>query len=62
MPVRLLRRADAIKKNELYAALGVSLRYQPLDKKVVVEACPVDWCTKVRVGGGTRTPTRCNPD
>jgi hypothetical protein len=39
-PVRLLRKADPDRKNELYEALGVTLRYLSQDAKLLVEVAP----------------------
>lgn len=51
-PVRLLRKANADRKNELYRALGIGLRYKPEERKVLVECAPTLDVHTGRVGGG----------
>ena len=46
----LLAEADPESKADLYAELGVQIRYDPFERVISATAGP---CTKVRVGGGT---------
>jgi hypothetical protein len=52
--VAVLGAAEAEKKAELYAELGLGLTYQPNGRTVLVEA-DLSGVRKVRVGGATRT-------
>jgi DNA invertase Pin-like site-specific DNA recombinase len=49
----MLVSADRTTKANLYAALGLTLTYEPVQRTVRVEARPSDWCANGRVGGGT---------
>ena len=50
---KLLEEADPELKVEVYAELGISVRYDPALRTVHVEAQPKDSCRTARVGGGT---------
>lgn len=51
-PLKLLGRADSEKRNELYSGMGLALRYEPEERKVLVEVAPSLAVLRVRVGGG----------
>lgn len=54
--VGVLDAADPQKMADLYESLGLTLTYQPRDKKVLVEA-DLSSMRMVRVGGATRPPS-----
>ena len=51
--VQVLADADAADKAALYAELGISVTYDPVQRRVRAEALPVAACVTARVGGGT---------
>ncbi|HZU73751.1 MAG TPA: recombinase family protein [Acidimicrobiales bacterium] len=50
-----LRNADPADKAELYAELGIRVRYEPGERVIVAQAQPTLACSQRRVGGPMRT-------
>ena len=48
-----LRNADPADKAEVYAELGIRVRYEPGERVIVAQAQPTLACSHRRVGGGT---------
>jgi hypothetical protein len=47
-----LHTADPDKKAEVYAELGISIRYEPDERVIVAQTRPALACSRERVGGG----------